>query len=89
MRFCDFVMTTLHSTREEAEQLVANLHACRTYWGLAPIVTMLDYSRAQIDERVLAHGFSNCPDLRAGELTAAAEAIAARIFEEVGVADPC
>eukprot|EP01043_Picozoa_sp_COSAG02_P027090 COSAG02_NODE_1581_length_11839_cov_9.055451_3_plen_623_part_00 len=88
VRFCDFVMTTLHSSRKEAEQLVANLNACRTDWGLAPIVTMLDYSRAKIDEWALAHGFSNCPDLDKGEPTAEAEAAAAKILEEVGVADP-
>lgn len=88
MRFCDFVMSTLQRNKEEAEQLVANLNACRADWKLPPIVTMLEYSQALIDERTLAHGFSARPDMYTSDPTAAGESAAAKIFEEVGVADP-
>lgn len=86
--FCDFVRTTLHTSEQEAEELVENLNTCRAAWGQATIVTVLDYSKACMDEDALAHGFSNRPDMYEDEPTAAGKAAAAKIFEEVGVADP-
>lgn len=93
-----FICQTLRCSEEQGKAWAANINRTRAAWGEEPIRTMRDYSRACLDEATLALCMSNPGGLektRSKQLermqsvptTQAAEA-AAKLFEEVGVADP-
>ena len=93
-----FICQTLRCGEEQGKAWATNINRTRAAWGEEPIRTMRDYSRACLDEATLALCMSDSGGLektRSKQLermqsvptTQAAEA-AAKLFEEVGVADP-
>jgi hypothetical protein len=90
--FWRFLQTNLRCSEEQARTYASNVNSWRASWSMSPIQTMLDYSRWYVDEHTLALCLSSMPDSEEGRSAAEpserAMQVAAKVMEEVGVADP-
>ena len=90
VEFWMFLRTCLRCEEEEAKLLAANVNTWREAWEMTEIKTMLDYSHWYTDEATLALCMTSMPEEAQYECepSVSALAAAAKVFEEVGVADP-